>query len=292
MSRSTPSSPYISIIKPGIIMGNIITLCAGYALATRGWQYFQLKLFIATVIGMSLIIACGCVLNNCIDQDIDKLMSRTQKRVMALGQWSLIKALLYACLLGVLGILFFYQLTNTLTLIVALFGLFVYVVVYSLMMKRNSIYGTLVGGIAGAVPPVVGYTAVSGHIDASAVTLFLTLLFWQIPHSYAIAIYRFEDYKAAGIPVLPVKSGFLQTKVYMLIYVILFAFSMISLTYIGNLGLIYGVLTTCMSLYWILKSFQGFKIITATADALWARQIFFISIIQITLFSVLIILFC
>lgn len=273
---------YLSITKPGIIFGNLITVAGGFFLASHGEINFILLL--ATLLGIALIIASGCVFNNVIDHDIDKLMDRTQNRVMVVGLMSKTNALTYAVVLGVVGGGLLYFFANVLTLIVALVGLFFYVVVYTLGFKRTSVYGTLVGSVSGAIPPVVGYCAVRNQLDAGAIILFIILTLWQMPHSYAIAIFRFKDYSSAQIPVLPVKLGIARAKISMLVYTILFAISITQLYFWGYTGIYYFAVSIAVGLWWIYLAIKGFW---ATNDVLWARKLFGFSIIIVMVLSVM-----
>jgi protoheme IX farnesyltransferase len=271
---------YYSLTKPGIIFGNIITLLGGFFLASR--HGIDLVLLISTMLGMSLVIACGCVLNNVIDADIDPLMERTKNRLIARGIISTKAAIVYASLLGLLGFLILFLQTNVLTVWIALIGLFFYVVVYSLWFKRRSIFGVTVGGIAGAVPPVVGYVAVSNHFDSGAIILFLILFFWQIPHSYAIAIYRLNDYSAASIPVLPLKKGILYTKISMLVHMLAFAIVAVMPYFFGYTNFLYFVVALSVGVFWL---FQGIRLFNKD-PVRWAKKIFLFSILGITLLSI------
>jgi len=164
---------FFSVTKPGIIVGNIITLTGGFFLGSHGNIHFLL--YLTTLVGMSLVIASGCVLNNYIDRDIDQLMERTKNRVLVKGLIPEKIALLYATFLGVLGIFLLYWAVNRLTAAIALFGWLVYVVIYSLYAKRHSRFGTSVGAIAGAIPPVVGFCAATNTMSAGAIILFFIL---------------------------------------------------------------------------------------------------------------------
>lgn len=266
---------YISITKPGIIFGNLVTVIGGFFLASN--NYTDWPVLLLTVSGIMLIIACGCVFNNIIDRDIDRLMDRTKNRVMVHGLISKKQALVYAVILMVLGSVLLYK-VNVLTLQVALVGLFFYVVVYTLAFKRRSVYGTLIGSISGAIPPLVGYCAVRNGIDAGAIILFFMLVIWQMPHSYAIAIFRFKDYTAANIPVLPIKKGPLRAKVSILIHTILFLFISSQLYFWNYAGIYYLITSILVSLWWIVLAIRGFS---AKDDVVWARKLFGFSIIII-----------
>lgn len=227
------------------------------------------------LIGVSLVIASGCIFNNCIDSDIDKLMKRTQNRVMVKGLISLHVAIIYGFAVGALGIAALYFGTNLLVVVIALIGLFVYVVVYSLWLKRSSIYGTLVGSVSGAVPPVIGYCAVTNKFDLGAFILFLILSLWQMPHSFAIAIYRYDDYLAASIPVLPVKRGIQFTKMSMFLYTVAFAIAILMLTILGYTGIGYFIVAMVVGVYWSYLAITGFY---TQNNKLWARKMFVFSI--------------
>ena len=263
-------------------MGNAITLLGGYFLAAKGT--LNLALFLASVVGLSCLIGSSCVFNNLIDRVADAKMERTKMRSMALRSIPRKKIITFAVVLFVIGSLLLYWFTNFLALSVALFGFVVYVALYS-FMKYTSVQGTLIGSIAGAVPPVVGYTAVKNELDLGAFLLFALLTIWQMPHFYAIAIFRLNDYKAASIPVLPLVKGIFTTKVHSLIYAIIFLGISPLLTIFGYTGKVYLVFSILLSLGWVLISLQGFS--KKTKDVLWARKSFKYSLIVITILSLL-----
>lgn len=278
----TPS--YFSLTKPGIIFGNLVTTVGGFYLAKPHANGF---LLLFTLIGISLVIASGCVFNNYIDRDIDPLMERTKNRATALGLVSTQRLILFGALLGIggFGVLFFF--TNLLATCIAFIGFFFYSVIYSLYFKRASVYGTAIGSISGAVPPVVGYCAASNHFDTGAIIVFFILVLWQMPHSYAIAIYRLKDYIAAGIPVLPTKKSMQYTKISMLVYVILFSIVSILPTFFSYAGAYYLGAVSILNLYWIYLTAKGFF---TSDDAIWARKVFGFSIILITLLSLMMVI--
>ncbi|WP_027349279.1 heme o synthase [Halotalea alkalilenta] len=273
---------YLLVTKPGIIFGNLISVAGGFFLASRG--SIDLLLLLATMIGVSLVIASGCVFNNFIDRDIDKMMERTRQRVLVQGLISGPVTILYACVLGVLGFATLYIAANPLAALFAGLGFFIYVVVYSLYLKRNSVYGTLVGSLSGAAPPVIGYCAVSGSFDAGALILLLIFSLWQMPHSYAIAIFRFNDYRAASIPVLPVERGIGVAKAHIVGYILAFAVATLMLTVSGYAGYGYFVVAVGMSAYWLYMALRGY---VTSDDSAWARRLFVFSILIITSLSVM-----
>lgn len=273
---------YLLITKPGIIFGNLISVAGGFFLASRG--DIDVALFLATAIGISLVIASGCVLNNYIDRDIDSKMERTRNRVLVRGLIPAKNAVIYGSLLGIIGIALLYATTNMLTVWLSLFGFAIYVGAYSLYLKRNSVYGTLIGSLSGAAPPVIGYCAVSNEFDMGAVILLVIFSLWQMPHSYAIAIFRLKDYTAASIPVLPVKKGILATKKHIVLWIVAFVIAAVMLTLSGYTGNHYLVVAGVISIYWLGMALAGYK---TNDDQVWAKKLFMFSIVTITALSVM-----
>ncbi len=272
---------FIQITKPGIIFGNVLSVAGGFFLASKG--HVDIGLFLAAVIGISLVVASGCVFNNCIDRDIDVKMERTKNRVLVQGLVSVQLALIYATVLGVVGVGLLYTKANALAALFAVIGFVIYVGFYSLYLKRRSVHGTLVGSLSGAMPPVIGYVGVSNTFDLAALTLLVMFSLWQMPHSYAIAIFRFNDYRAASIPVLPVKRGIRVAKRHILIYILAFLLATLMLTFGGYAGLNYLAVAAAMGMYWLYMAWTGYK---AKDDTVWARKLFVFSIFTITALSV------
>lgn len=264
---------YYQLVKPGIVYSNAMAAAAGFFLASHG-HVVVLRL-LSLLIGTSLVVAAGCVFNNYIDRDIDKKMKRTKKRALVSGVISGTTALSYGAVLGLVGFGVLILGTNWLTVFVGLIGLFFYVVVYSLG-KRGSIHGTLIGTISGATPPLAGYVAASNHLDGGALIVFLILVFWQMPHFYAIAMFRNQDYAAAGIPVWPVKKGMRSTKFQILFYVGAFTLAVAALSAFGYTGYTFLVIMGLLGLYWLQKGVKGFK---TADDVRWGRGMFGFSLI-------------
>ncbi len=273
---------YYLLTKPGIVVGNLVTVAAGFLLASGGNLHFSL--FCATLIGLALVMASACVFNNYIDRPIDQKMKRTQNRALVQELISGRSALLFATLLGLLGLTTLLYYTNVLTVAIATVGFFVYVILYS-MWKCRTIYGTAIGSIAGAIPPVVGYCAVSNRFDMGAAILFAIMVLWQMPHFFSIAMYHFEDYKAAAIPVLPIKKGSYKTKKHMVVYIIAFTFATLLLTLFHYTGYIYLTVAALLGCAWLVFCLKGFK---STNEQIWARDMFRLSLVIITVLSFLI----
>ncbi|NGX38156.1 MAG: Protoheme IX farnesyltransferase [Chlamydiae bacterium] len=266
---------YCLLMKPGIIFGNVITTAGGFALASKG--HFNIWLFFITLMGISLVIASACVFNNYIDRDHDKKMNRTKNRALALGIISSQRAILFAIALVAAGVYLLAFFANLLTVMIALFGFFVYVFLYS-FSKYRSVHGTLIGSVAGAVPPVVGYCAVSNQLDLGAIIFFVMLAMWQMPHFFAIAIYRIEDYTAASIPILPIKKGVPKAKIHMLLYICAFMAISSLLTIFGYTGYAYLAAVALLGIAWLWLCIRGFK---CENDQVWARKMFALSLVVV-----------
>ncbi|WP_180055890.1 heme o synthase [Acinetobacter sp. YH12142] len=273
---------YLFLTKPGILFGNFVTALGGYFVAAQGSVDFLLLLL--TLLGTLFVVASGCVVNNVIDQDIDSKMQRTQNRAMVKKSISIPVALVFALVLGVFGFSILWFWVNAYAFLFAVIGFVVYVGFYSLWTKRTTIHQTIIGSLSGAAPPVIGYTAVANQFDLGALLIFIGYAFWQMPHSWGIAVYRFDDYKNAGIPILPVARSIHRTKVESLVYVILFCITMNGLYFYGYANWIYMIVLNALSLYWIYLSIQGFK---AEDDQVWAKQYFMFSVKLITVISLI-----
>jgi protoheme IX farnesyltransferase len=271
---------YYLVTKPGIIMGNLITNIAGFALASKAG--FNPLLFLITFLGLGLVIGSACVFNNYIDLEADQKMSRTKNRPLAAQLISGKAALVFASFLGALGFLILSIYTNRLAVFVAGIGFFIYVVLYS-FWKYQSRLAILVGSVAGAIPPVVGYCAAGGVFDLGAAFLFLILFAWQMPHFFAIAIYRMQDYKSAGIPVFPLEKGMFATKLQSVYYIIAFFISVLALYFFDFAGVLSTSVGGILGLVWLFLAIRGFW---QTDHIAWARQMFRFSLITITLLSI------
>ncbi len=239
---------------------------------------------LATLTGLSLVVASGCAFNNVIDRDIDAKMARTKSRVTVTGEMSPLTALTHGVALAILGFGMLAWFSNSLALGFAAFGFVIYVGVYSLYMKRHSVFGTLVGSLSGAVPPVVGYCAVSGQFDSGAAILLIMFCLWQMPHSYAIAIFRYQDYQNAGIPVLPVAQGIDSAKRQIVVYIALYTLVVLLLPINGYTGLAFMAVACSTGFWWLLMALRGYK--RGVDMTRWARQVFAFSIVSITAISI------
>jgi len=156
--------------------------------------------------------------------------------------------------------------------------------VYTLYLKRSCVYGTLIGSLAGAAPPLAGYCAVTNHFDLGAVILLGIFSLWQIPHSYAIAVFRFKDYRAAAVPVLPVKRGMRTARKHIIGYILAFLAAALMLTFCGYTGYSYLAAAAAVGLSWLYMAWAGCR---TSDDMLWGKKLFVFSILSIIVLSVM-----
>lgn len=273
---ATRLSSYLNLAKPGIVLGNALSMVGGYFLGWRG--IFEPLEFLGALGGISLVVASAGAVNNVIDRDIDKLMARTRTRPTANGDLGLVEALLVAGALGLAGFAILAWTTNLHALLAAAIGFAVYVGPYTLWLKRRSVHGTLVGSVSGAMPPLVGYAASSGVFDPTALLLVLTFGFWQMPHSWAIGIFRADDYRVAGIPLLPVLRGVPAAKRAMFAYTLAFSVSACALAWIGPAGWIFKAVAVSCAAGWLFVVAGGFR---ARDDVRWAWTTFYASLVVV-----------
>jgi len=272
----------ILLAKPGIIFGNLVSVAGGFLLASKG--SVDLTLLMVTMLGISLVMASACIFNNVIDRDIDQKMERTRNRALALGLITPKTANLYASLLGTLGFVLLAVSTNLWAVAMALMGFVVYLALYSLYLKRNSVHGTLIGSLSGAAPPLVGYCAVSNQFDIGALILLLIFSLWQMPHAYAIGIFRLRDYASAAVPVLPVKKGIDVTRKHIIWYIVAFMVANLLLTLTGYVGFSYMVVAAILGAYWLYIACAAFR---AADNRAWAKQIFVFSIVIVIVLNLM-----
>lgn len=277
---------YYQLTKPGVLYGNVLTAVAGFFLAAQGTVDW--RVFTAMLIGQTLVIASACVINNYLDQDIDKIMKRTKKRPSVTGAVGDVQMQVYSGILGVVGLIVLILWTNWLVVTIGVLGWVTYVWLYGALSKRKSIHGTLVGSVSGAMPIAGGYAAVNGQFDIGLIIVFLILFFWQFPEFYSIAVYRRKEYKAAGVPVMTVVMGNISTIRQIFVYTILYVLSTLSLTWLGYTGVIYFVIMLVSGAYWIYLGYLGLGLKNEADQIAWARtKMFRFSMIAILLLCVM-----
>jgi heme o synthase len=270
---------YYHLTKPGIIKGNLLVATAAYLYGSQAT--IDIPTCIGLLVGTSAIIACGCVVNNYYDRNIDRAMKRTSNRALVTGAISTTNALLFATVLGILGVIALSVFVNTTVLAVGIIGFVSYAFVYT-VAKHRTVHATLIGTLPGATPPVAGYAAATGHVDTAAAILFVTMVAWQMAHFYAIAIFRVKEYKAAHVPVISIQQSVVATRYYIIGFIALFTAISPLLSTLGYASLTYGIVMAITGLYWLWISLQP-----ATNPDKWARKVFGFSLVILLIFSAL-----
>jgi heme o synthase len=281
---SCPSLPpwraYLKLCKCRVVALMLLTAWVGMCLASPSWVPMQP--FVMGTIGIALGAAAGAAVNHVLDQQIDAVMRRTQHRPLVQGQLKTWQALCFAGCLGVASMVVLDVWVNRLTAVLTFCSLVGYAFVYTGWLKRATPQNIVIGGLAGATPPLLGWTAVTGQVDPAALALVMIVFVWTPPHFWALAIYRYKDYEAAKIPMLPVTHGIPFTKLYILLYtVLLLAVSM--LPYIMNMsGVVYLVVANVLGV-----GFCALALLLKLSDSRWlAWQTFRYSILYLTVLFV------
>ena len=244
VERLTDWRDYYELTKPRVVMLIVFTAVAGMFLAVPGWPGAMAIVF--GTIGIGMAASSAAVFNHVLDARIDIHMLRTRGRPLPQGRVSERNALRFASAIAVLSMIILWFLVNPLTAVLTFASLIGYAVIYTVWLKRATPQNIVIGGAAGAAPPVLGWTAVTGEITSSALLLFLIIFVWTPPHFWALAIARKDEYAKVGIPMLPVTHGETYTRLSILLYTILLVLITIMPYLTGMSGLIY--LVTAMIL--------------------------------------------
>jgi protoheme IX farnesyltransferase len=231
-------SGYAALTKPRIVGLLVVTTIPAMVLAEGGWP--ALWLMIATVVGGSVMAGGANALNMYFDRDIDEMMKRTSRRPVPAGSVEPEKAALLGLVMGVLGFALLYVAVNPLAAFLTLGAYLFYVVVYTLILKRKTSLNIVIGGAAGAMPPVIGWAAVTGSVGIEAVLMFLIITLWTPPHFWALSINYATDYERAKVPMLPVVAGPEETKRQILWYSLALVATTLALLPLSDLGVLYG----------------------------------------------------
>jgi len=228
---------YLVLCKPRVVVLIVFTAVVGMFLAVPGWP--PLIASLAGTLGIGLAASSAAAINHLLDRRIDAKMKRTKHRPLAAGQLTERNVLIFALSLGLLAMVILVMGANTLTAILTFMSLIGYAIIYTAWLKWATPQNIVIGGAAGAAPPVLGWTAVTGSLDPQALLLFLIIFVWTPPHFWALAIYRKEEYALVDIPMLPVTHGAAYTRLQILLYTILLVI-VTTLPYLtGMSGLVY-----------------------------------------------------
>jgi protoheme IX farnesyltransferase len=270
-------SAYVATTKPKI---QIMLLFTGYAamiVAMHGIP--RIGLTINTLLGLALATGGSASINMWYDRDVDAIMHRTANRPIPTGQLKPRNVMLFG--VALIAISFFYLIwtVNPLTAGLALGGAFYYAVIYTMWLKRRTPQNIVIGGGAGAFPPLVGWAAITGHLALAPILMFAIIFLWTPPHFWALALYKNEDYTRAGIPMMPVVKGARSTKRQSLVYAVLLLAVSLLLVFTGQVGWIYTTVAGVIGLVFlgfVLRSF-----LESDDSLVWAKRTFLCSLIYI-----------
>jgi protoheme IX farnesyltransferase len=268
---------YYRLCKPGIVYSNAFMALAAYLFAVHGTP--NIMVAAALLLGVALVVAGAAAFNNVIEKDVDARMERTRSRALPAGVISPRRALIFATVLSLAGLAILFLHVSPLVCGIVLFGMLVYVAVYT-PSKRLTSHSTLIGAVAGAIPPVAGYAAGAHAIDATALLLCVILACWQMAHFFAIGIYRADDYRSAGLPILPTLRLARAIQHRMLFYTAFFVVSVILLGFLNSVSIIYWLLMGSVSIGWLFLCEYGYF---ARDTHLWAKRMFLYSLIVLLL---------
>jgi heme o synthase len=274
---STRIQQFYALTKPRVVSLIVFTAVIGMFLATPGMV--PPVILLAATLGIALVAGAAAAVNCLVEQKIDALMTRTQFRPLPRGQITPLETLVFSGIVGGIGLALLYQWVNALTMWLTLATFVGYAVIYTVILKPMTPQNIVIGGASGAMPPVLGWAAVTGDVTPQALTLFLIIFAWTPPHFWALALYRKDEYAKAGVPMLPVTHGDKFTRLHVLLYtIILLACS--TLPFVTRLsGLPY--LFAALGLGAVFM-YYAVKIYTDYSDAL-ARRTFRYSILYLTL---------
>jgi len=210
---------FYALTKPRVVSLIVFTAVIGMFLATPGMV--PVSVLFAATLGIALVAGAAAAVNCLVEQKIDALMARTQARPLPRGQISTLETLVFASVVGSIGLAMLYHWTNALTMWLTLATFVGYAIIYTVILKPMTPQNIVIGGASGAMPPVLGWVAVTGEVTAQALTLFLIIFAWTPPHFWALALYRKHEYAKAGVPMLPVTHGDKFTRLHVLLYTII-----------------------------------------------------------------------
>lgn len=240
---------YINLCKPKIVLLLTITALVGMLLSIN--FYSNILDGLASLLGFALLAGASAALNQIFDRETDKNMNRTKKRPLASGEISLFSALTFTAILLFVGSSLLLYFSNLLTLLITTFGFIFYSLIYTIYLKWATPQNIVIGGLSGALPPLIGWTAVNNDISLLPLTLVLVIFLWTPPHFWPLAIDRLEEYKKEGVPMMPIAKGVSRTKKEMVVYAILLLAASLAPFFYGLTGYFYLISTTTLNLYFI-----------------------------------------
>lgn len=217
--KGSPLQQFYQLTKPRVVSLIVFTAVIGMYLATPGWV--PLQPLLGATVGIALVAGAAAVINCLVEQKLDALMARTRARPLPMGQLTSTQALSFAMVIGGIGLWILHAFVNPLTMWLTLATFVGYAVIYTVLLKPATPQNIVIGGASGAMPPVLGWAAVTGHVGFEALLLFLIIFAWTPPHFWALALYRRKEYAKAGLLMLPVTHGEEFTRLHVLLYTII-----------------------------------------------------------------------
>ena len=240
---------FLDLCKPKIVLLLTLTALVGMLLTIE--FYSNIFSGLGSLLGFAFLAASSAALNQIFDRETDKNMERTKKRPLAKGDITLSQALTFTAVLLFVGSSMLLYFSNLLTLLITTFGFIFYSLVYTIYLKWTTPQNIVIGGLSGALPPLIGWTAVTNEISLLPLILVLIIFLWTPPHFWPLAIDRMEEYKKEGVPMMPIAKGVSRTKKEMVIYAVLLLGASLSPFFYGLTGYFYLVSTTALNLYFI-----------------------------------------
>lgn len=268
---------YVELTKPGIVLWLLITAYCAMVVADRGVPGAGVTIF--TLLGLGLSAGGAHAVNMWYDRDIDQIMRRTRKRPVVTGRISPRSALIFGIACGSVSFVGMGILVNWLASAASLGGYLFYVFIYTMWLKRRSAQNIVIGGAAGAFPPIVGWAGVTGHLGIAPGLMFLLIFMWTPPHFWALALYKQDDYRNAHIPMMPIVRGAQATKVQSLIYAVLSLVVSVSLYLTHTVGPIYLIAAVVLGLVFVGYNIRLLR--EPATELAWAKKTFRFSLIYI-----------
>jgi len=275
------------LMKPRVMSLVIFTCVVGLIVAPKEVSFFNA---IISLFAVALGAGAAGTLNMWYESDLDALMERTCLRPIPLKVITKNQALIFGILTAIISVITLFIFSNLIASLILAITILFYVIIYTVWLKRKTVQNIVIGGAAGAFPPIIGWTIATGSISLEPVILFLIIFFWTPSHFWSLSLYRSEDYKKANIPMLPVISGIKTTKLNIFVYSILYSLIVILPFFLGYYGLSYLVVSSFISAYYVFLCFKLFREEENEMEMQLSKKIFGFSILHLFLIFILILI--
>ncbi len=268
---------YITLTKPRVVMLLVFCAFVGMLLAIDEWSWATVRAVLYACLGIGLAAASAAAINHLVDQRIDAIMARTQNRPLPQGTVNNLSALVFAAILGGSSMVLLVYLVNPLTAVLTFFALIGYAVIYTMYLKRATPQNIVIGGLAGAMPPVLGWAAITNEVSGYSLVLALIIYVWTPPHFWALAVNRREEYAKVDVPMLPVTHGAELTRLHITLYTILLVLVTLLPYLMFKNGLLYLLGTMALNIRFLWYAFK----LQASRDDKLAMRMFVFSIVYL-----------